>query len=141
MSAESTDCNYHIKSGPGEFKQWATVVQKKEHKGKKKDCKCVCEEEGCDLIPLWIITRGRKSVSPIFMILKIKVCQSNVSWATTKAESTWLGLYMLWKMTQLFSSVGADNMMGQEQELTLSWKDIHYSYYSALSWKTINEYE
>lgn len=51
------------------------------------------------------------------------------------------GLYMLWKMTQLFSSVGADNMMGQEQELTLSWKDIHYSYYSALSWKTINEYE
>lgn len=96
LSAGSTDCDYYIKSGPGEFKQWATVVQKKEHKGKKKDCKCVCEEEGCDLIPLWIITRGRKSVSPIFMILKIKVCQSNVSWATTKAESTWLGaLYAL----------------------------------------------
>lgn len=48
------------------------------------------------------------------------------------------GLYMLWRMTQLFSS---DNMTGQEQELTPSWKDIRYSYYSALSWKIINEYE
>lgn len=69
----------------------------------------------------------------LFLFLKLRFVTLTYIGHLQKRKALGWELYTLQRYPKLSSTVRADNLMGQEKEQTLSWKDVCYSYCSALS--------